>query len=276
MTTFDAARTGTGTNEWAEKTENIQRGCSNNCLYCYAAENAGRFKLRSRADWPSEELTKRAYITSYPKREGVVMLPSAHDITPFNLEPFQRVARLILAGGNRLLIVSKPRVECIRRLANALAEFKPQVMFRFSIGSMDPRVAGFWEPGAPAPAERVEALKLAFEAGYRTSVSAEPLLGGLATAQGVLAAVRPYTSDTVWIGKINKARRRVDMSIPQNAAAVREIEEAQCDSAILNMHAALVNDPIVRWKDSVTDVVASAAGHHKTRGRNAAASPAQP
>ena len=76
MNTFDEQREGTGTHEWAEVTENISRGCPHDCLYCYAAQNAKRFKLRDRADWKREELTKRAYITSYPARGGVIMFPS--------------------------------------------------------------------------------------------------------------------------------------------------------------------------------------------------------
>ena len=48
MNTFDSQREGSGTHEWAEVTENIARGCPHNCLYCYAAQNAKRFKLRDR------------------------------------------------------------------------------------------------------------------------------------------------------------------------------------------------------------------------------------
>jgi len=90
---FDADRKGTGTAEWAEVTENICRGCANNCLYCYAAHNANRFGLRHRDCWHDEALTKRALITSYPAREGVVMFPSSHDITPYNVEDYIRVAK---------------------------------------------------------------------------------------------------------------------------------------------------------------------------------------
>lgn len=155
---FDDKREGTGTHEWAEVTENIARGCSNNCLYCYAAHNSNRFNLRKREEWATEELTKRADITSYPARNGVVMFPSSHDITPFNLEAYIRVARLILAKGNRLLIVSKPRVECVDAMILAFAEFKEQILFRFTIGTIDPGVSKFWEPGAPLPLERILSL----------------------------------------------------------------------------------------------------------------------
>lgn len=256
MTAFDAERNGTGTHEWAEVTENIARGCPHNCLYCYAAQNAKRFKLRDRDDWRREELTKRANITSYPARDGVIMFPSAHDITPFNLDAYVRVARLMLEAGNKLLIVSKPHYYCIARLCDEFRAFKDQILFRFTIGSVDDAIAAHWEPGAPKPSERIEALAFAYRMGYRTSVSAEPLLGGLETAQALLVAVRPYLTDTVWIGKMNKILTRVDMSDPETAARVRDIELAQTDAEVERMFIALDDDPLVRWKDSVHEAMA--------------------
>ena len=124
---FDLDRQGTGTAEWAEFNANICEGCSNNCLYCYAAQMAIRFKRRKRADWALEKLTKQAEITKYPLRDGVVMFPSSHDITPFTLEAFIKVAKLILTKGNRLLIVSKPRRGCIERLIAELALWNEQM-----------------------------------------------------------------------------------------------------------------------------------------------------
>ena len=69
MENFDTDRDGTGTKEWAETTENICRGCPNNCLYCYAASYANRFKLKARSEWNHEEFTKRATLTSYPAKK---------------------------------------------------------------------------------------------------------------------------------------------------------------------------------------------------------------
>lgn len=252
---FDDTRTGTGTHEWAEFTFNIQRGCEHNCLYCYAAHNANRFKLRKRADWRIEELTAKAGVTSFPKKNGVVMFPSAHDITSHNLDAYIRVAKLILSAGNQLLIVSKPHLTCIERLLQDLEPWRDNILFRFSIGSMSPVVSAFWEPNAPPPAERLAALKVAFDAGFRTSVSAEPLLGGLQAAQDILAAVREYVTDTVWIGKLNKARSRVDMRVPANSVAVESIENALTDHRVMEMVLALDGDPLVRWKDSVLEVM---------------------
>lgn len=256
---FDAQRNGTGTAEWAEVTENIQIGCSNNCLYCYAAHKAATMYggWCKREDWPSERLTKRAEMKSYPARDGVVMFPSTHDITPFNLEAYIRVARLILQKGNRLLIVSKPHLECISPLMEDLNRFKKQILFRFTIGSMNDATCYFWEPGAPDPQERVACLTEAYNSGFQTSVSIEPMLAGVDSTSHVIDTVHDFVSETIWIGKMNKARLRVDMSKPENAAAVYNIEGLQSDAEILRLYRYFKDAPYVRWKDSIKQVLAN-------------------
>lgn len=183
------------------------------------------------------------------------MFPSAHDITPFNVEQYIRVAKLILKKGNRLLIVSKPRLECIRRLLNELEPFKKQILFRFTIGTMSESVSVFWEPGAPLPKERIDCLALAFDRGFKTSVSIEPMLSGSFGVGRVVGEVRPYTTDTIWIGKMNKVRLRVDMSVPANARAVYNIDRLQNDDEIMELYRRFKDDPMIRWKDSIQTVV---------------------
>lgn len=255
MKTFDDPRSGNGTYEWADFNENIARGCEHNCRYCYAAADAKRFKLRERGQWDRVELTKKAFVTHYPKRDGVIMFPTAHDITPDIADACVRVLKLMLQSGNKLLIVSKPHLSVITMLCSELAAHKDSILFRFSIGTTDAATAAHWEPGAPLPVERVQALEYAFASGFRTSISAEPLLGGLGTAQELLHVVRPFVTDTVWIGKMNKIRARVDMTDPRTAQAVQDIERDQSDENVLRMFDALNDDALVRWKDSVTGVV---------------------
>ena len=251
---FDDDRQGSGTAEWAEKCLNISVGCSHNCIYCYARANSVRFGLRAKDDWEREELTKKAFMTSYPKHEGapVVMMPSSHDITPAIVEPFIRVAKLVLGKGNRMLIVSKPHLDCIDRVTTELAEWKELILFRFTIGSMKEAVTDLWEPEAPKPEERIAALSLALERGYRTSVSIEPMLEGCDGAIAVVEAVRSLISDTVWIGKMNKARSRVD---GEYALAVSIMENLQRDEEIMRLYHHFKADPIIRWKDSIKEVV---------------------
>jgi DNA repair photolyase len=194
-------------------------------------------------------------MTSYPARDGVVMFPSSHDITPFNLEACIRVARLILSKGNQLLIVSKPHYECINELLKELCGFKSQILFRFTIGTLDGPTSEFWEPGAPCPLERGTCLDTAYKAGFRTSISIEPMLEGPDGAFAVVNASDPYVTDTIWIGKMNKIRMRVDMSKPENRTAVEKIERQQRDSEIRYLYQVVHDNPKIRWKDSIKEVI---------------------
>lgn len=254
---FETQRPGTGTKEWADTNFNITEGCRNNCLYCYAAQMAARFKRRERDFWQEEVLTPNAFITKTPKRTGVVMFPSTHDITPANVHDYLRVAKSMLATGNQLLITSKPRLEIIKLLVRELEPWKEQILFRFTIGTMNTEVAAFWEPGAPTPQERLEAIQAASDAGFRTSISIEPMLGGVNEAIDVVHKVNPYINDTIWIGKMNGGKSRVPAEYHY---AVDKIKYQQRDEEILRLVEILGKLPEIRWKDSIQKVIRKYAG----------------
>jgi DNA repair photolyase len=251
MKTFGSERAGTGTAEWAETTFNICRGCRHNCRYCYAAANAHRFGWRDRSEWEREELTANANIKNYPAKQGVIMFPSSHDITPGNVDAYVRVALTMLYKGNRLLIVSKPHLECVNKMLDAFTVYRDQILFRFTIGSVDQALTSFWEPGAPLPFERRDCLRAAHGAGYRTSVSVEPMLSGRHETLSVVAMVKPWVTDTIWIGKMNKASLRV----VGHRKEVANIKWLQRDEEIIELYQTLKNDPAIRWKDSIREVI---------------------
>ena len=58
-------------------------------------------------------------------------------------------------------------------------------------------VLKFWEPGAPSFDERIACLKYAYEAGYATSISCEPMLDDKIDL--VIDAVRPDVTHSIWI-----------------------------------------------------------------------------
>jgi DNA repair photolyase len=259
MSDFSKERSGTGTHEWAETTFNIARGCSNACLYCYARHNAMRFKrIQSREEWQNEVLTANARIERFPAKKGVVMYPSAHDITPATVNGSVSIIRHMLDSGNQVLVVTKANPECIRQLMMQLDKYpKDRLLFRVTMGSMESGVSRFWEPGAPLPFERLTALKLLFHNDYKTSVSIEPMLEGLHATVAVVEAVKSYVTEKIWIGKMNKPRLRVDMSIAANREAVAEVEQYQCDEEIMALHLRLEDDPQIAWKDSIKKVIAA-------------------
>jgi hypothetical protein len=104
---------------------------------------------------------------------------------------------------------------------------------------------------------RYRCLAAAFNQGFRTSVSAEPLIGGIETAKQVVKETEEKVTDTIWIGKMNKLRLRVDMKTDAISAAVQVIEEAQSDDHVLEMFDALKKHKLIRWKDSIRQVVAT-------------------
>lgn len=253
---FNQMRTGTGTHEWAEITFNIQSGCSNGCLYCYARAKAletGTIDIQSQ--WLTETINPRAVERQWRKREGVIMFPTTHDITRKNLSYVLTALKNILSAGNNVLIVSKPDPYCIKQLCKDLEVYKNQILFRFTIGSTDREICAFWEPNAPTPEERLEALKWAHQHKYRTSVSMEPMLGNVEMAVNTFRTVVPFVNDKVWIGKMNKVQKRIDMSNDVIRSAAEKIVNNQRDEEILRLYHTLNLEPKVRWKDSVKRIL---------------------
>ena len=262
------AKSKTGTREWAQQTVNInQRGCENNCRYCYARASAVRFKQCTADDWATPVIKTDAVTKRYRKRRGVTMFPSTHDITPQNLEECTNVLYQLLSADNDVLIVTKPVWKCIQEICNTLDHYREQIVFRFTIGSLNDSVLRFWEPGAPGFPERVACLTHAYQRGFKTSVSSEPYLDD--RMPELYEAVRPLVTECIWIGILREFTRRVDisgMSDSEMKTFVDPLKEAQSDEAVLNLHDRLNNKPLVRWKDSIREIVARSAAT-RTNGR---------
>lgn len=245
-----------GTKEWAKSTVNIQCGCENGCRYCYAKAMAIRYKRATSDGWQTPAPNLKAMEKGFRKRGGRIMFPSSHDITPVNIDACVTTLKRMLDAGNDVVVVTKPRGDCVRRLCLELEPFKARVLFRFTMGSADDAVLGYWEPGAPAFAERLEALSHAHASGYATSVSMEPMLDGDPGA--VIEAVRPCVTDKVWLGKANRLLRNVRMNCPGDAEAMvraKALAETQKDGAIRRLYKRYRSDPLITWKDSIKKVV---------------------
>ena len=163
----------------------------------------------------------------------------------------------LLAAGNQVLIVSKPHVECIKRMCVDFTQYRQSILFRFTIGALDSAILKFWEPGAPPFEERLASLQHAFDAGYRTSVSAEPMLD-MPHAVELFHRLSPFVTDRVWIGKMNRPRnciadwQRIDTEI-------RQIEANQTVERLLAIYKALKDEPKVAWKDTFSAVIKDSA-----------------
>jgi len=184
------------------------------------------------------------------------MFPSTHDITELNIDDYCTVMKKLLASSNDVLIVSKPRVTIVERLIAELKPYRDQITFRFSIGSASDDVLRFWEPGAPSFDERVRSLQIAHDSGFQTSVSCEPMLDR--HIHRVIEAVRPFVTDSIWLGKANRLRCHIAFNCPDDnevKAAADRLIAWQSDDEIQTLYERYRHDPIIKCKDSIKKVI---------------------
>lgn len=246
----------TGTREWAASNVNIQDGCEHDCRYCYAKTMAIRFKRATAASWKHPRFRQHDLERGFTRRSGRIMFPTAHDITDRNIDECLTVLERMLHAGNDLLIVSKPTLECVRRLCDTLAPFRNQILFRFSIGSTDDAILSYWEPGAPDFTDRLNALQYANLNEFQTSVSGEPMLDS--NPDALIEAVQPYVTDSIWLGKVNRLRSILPLNCLGDQESIRRAEAliaTQNDQTIHALYHRHRQNPIIKWKDSIKAVI---------------------
>lgn len=253
----EVGHTGRGTREWSDYSYNIALGCSHACLYCYARGIALRFgRIPDLERWQTMVNKPDKVEASHRRFPGVVMFPTAHDITP-ELLPFAvQTLKGLLGAGNRVLVVSKPHLQVVRELCHELFAYQQNIQFRFTIGSLSRKTCSLWEPGAPEPKERIAALEHAFKKGYQTSVSMEPMLGDKSEMCQLVARVSPFVSHTIWLGKLNGGIPKAAQALPGVARSLQNIRGFQTDAKIMELCAALQSNPKIHWKDSIKQVLA--------------------
>ncbi|MFH0784887.1 MAG: radical SAM protein [Pseudomonadota bacterium] len=244
-----------GTREWAVAEINCSHGCPHGCKYCYARyDMVQRRRLLSQEEWSLGKTVVEDVLRRHPLYSGQVMFPTAHDIVPANLAACMTVLGNLLSAGNKVLVVSKPHLECIRALCAKFVDMRDRLLFRFTITARNPEILATWEPWAPGYEERKSCLEFAFREGFATSVSVEPMLD----TKDVVAMVYellPFVSHSIWLGKMNKIKERVVIDSAAIRLAVEMLENGQEDIEILKIYQKLSGIPQVRWKDSVKQVV---------------------
>lgn len=246
-----------GVGEWASHSDNIQSGCEHSCLYCFARTAAARYGKHDPRKWDKPIISKKAVEKGRGKKTGTVMFPTTHDITPANVNECIIVLKKLVKAGNKVLVVSKPHLECVKRMCSSLDGYQDNVLFRFTIGSANDAVLKRWEPGATSFEERVDCLRWARQyTDWATSVSCEPMLDRHVST--VIDAVRPHVTDAIWLGKPNKVTMRMVMNNPDNPDArpmAEELEALFPDNFIWDLYNQYKDDPMIKWKDSIKAVV---------------------
>ena len=160
----------------------------------------------------------------------------------------------LLVAGNRVLVVSKPHFECIKAICEMFGSFKDQILFRFSIGACDNRILSYWEPNAPRYNERKQCLIYAYQEGFQTSVSVEPMLDS-ANIDTLISELSPYVTHSIWIGTMNHLGRfgkGSDMVLRQ---AIDDIKRGQTDSIIKSIYRRHKDNPMIKWKKEIKKMV---------------------
>jgi DNA repair photolyase len=245
-----------GTYEWAVKNANFINGCKHDCKYCYSKEMAIRFKRKTPLNWQDEEVNFPQLEKKIKKVEGYIMFPSSHDITPENLTYSIQFLDKLLKAENKVLIVSKPHLNIIETICKTFSIYKSKILFRFSIGSLNSTTLKFWEPNAPNYEERKLSLIHAFNNGFNTSISCEPMLDN--HIEELVDELSPYVTDSIWLGKMNFLLRRLKMNgINDNStlAKAHELIESQSDSNIIKLYHRLSSNRKIKWKESIKKVV---------------------
>lgn len=256
--TFATERDQSGTREWSDHSYNICIGCAHGCLYCYANAQRCRFDrpLRAPGQWEAQRLNpNQRRLGAEVKPGGVVMFPTTHDLTPEFL-PEALVTLKNLLRHHQVLVVTKPHHSVVAALCRELAEHKKDLLFRFTIGAQNPALCGFWEPGAPPPRERIQALQHAQRQGFATSVSIEPMLDSVDATVALVAHLTPWVTETLWIGKMQRVPVKLNAHVAGFAAARDQIRAQQTDAEILRLVHLLAGHSQVRWKDSIRRVIA--------------------
>jgi len=258
--------TKTGVAQWADKSANIQTGCRNGCLYCYAQAMAQRFKrIAGRETWLYPSLNKPG---KFP-RDSRVMFPTTHDITLDNIHRIVDATGAMLDRGNTILFVTKAGPTPIDLLLYYLDQFphsRKSIEFRFSITTLNYKTQRFWEPDAPHIIDRIEAMKDANCAGFRVSVSCEPMLFKdeaeiLPHFQAMILA----GASEVWYGYLKNARARIAQNIQDQWHKDLALDRLLCVITPANVGRLLRHlplDPRVMLKDSVITAI------NKTTKRN--------
>ncbi|MBA4316760.1 MAG: hypothetical protein C0412_00010 [Flavobacterium sp.] len=246
-----------GVAEWADKGLNLFYGCENNCKYCYARSFIEtRLKKVEKGCWNEPKLKEVILEKNYRKRKGTTMFPTTHDITESNVDQCIVLLKKYLNPGNNVLIVSKPRIEVVKKLCSELEEYKENILFRFTIGSSNDDVLKFWEPNAPCFNERLESLKYAYENGYKTSVSCEPMLEGM--IEDVIEKVSKYVSDSIWLGVVRKLGRFLKLykeNSKENIERAKELERLYSIPRIMDLYETYKDNSMIKWKDSLKKII---------------------
>jgi DNA repair photolyase len=252
ITKLTPQRNLTGDREWAKYKMNFVTGCQNQCKYCFSCAYSYRVARVLKGNWKTEIVRQHDLNRKIKKYDGPILFPASHDISLASLEVCVDELRRVLSAGNEVFFITKAHLEVIDRICREFSAYKDQMLVCVTIGSINSETLKFWEIGATSFEERFEALKLAHGSGFRTSVSAEPMLDK--NIVELIETLSPFVSNEIWIGKFNDIRQTLTRNGHNDAATLNranELKAWQSDpSCILPLYEKYKNNPKIQWKET--------------------------
>lgn len=166
--------------------------------------------MKPQPTWANWSLNSKMIKKGYKKLQNHsdlydYMFPTSHDIFPQIYDDCVTVLKKVLKAGNTVLITTKARFKMIMNLIDDLAEFKDQIMFRFTITTTNERKIRRYEPHAPSYRDRVMACFYACQNGWETSISIEPFLDRDPTYLITRFFDPDIVTDIIWLGTMSGA-----------------------------------------------------------------------
>ncbi|NML40331.1 radical SAM protein [Chitinophaga sp. G-6-1-13] len=175
-------------------TVNPYSGCSFNCQYCYIRGSKYGINMEEKLSVKSnavELLERQLSARARKKQYGIIVLSSATD--PYlQIEKTEQLTRrlleVILHYRFPVHIITKSTLvsrdfELLLDINNAAIlpddlqdKLSHRAFVTFSFSTIHDVIAHIFEPGAPAPSQRLDTLRMAIEKGLHSGVSLMPLL----------------------------------------------------------------------------------------------------
>lgn len=193
--------------EYAPLAANLYKGCSHNCVYCYAP--SATFKKRE-IFHSSEFIKPRPNVLEQFKKDCVKFAGDEREVLfSFTSDCYQPIESELNLTRQALQIAKKHDIYAViltkngklsRRDLPLLASVKRR-KFGVTLTSDSPEISLKWESGASLPEERIKALQDAWTLGIETFVSFEPVIDPEAVYR--LIEITNDFVDFYKVGKLN-------------------------------------------------------------------------
>lgn len=165
--------------EYSPLALNYFKGCDHGCLYCYVPNMLRRFN----AMYQHENVIKPTEFDQLKKSAEKNRGCEKQILLSFTGDPYcnaesgetTEVLRILNFYQHKVAILTKNPLKAYRDI-ELIKEFGERIKVGATMTCDNEKDSRVWEPGAPAPSERIKGLRLFAESGVKTWVSFEPVI----------------------------------------------------------------------------------------------------